>query len=347
MVGKSSPLVVDGRLYAFDDGGKLYIHRRGHRQAGGQEADQAGRHDHAGQPAVCRRQDLCLHDQRLARARADERRREVRATDATAGRGRSHRLADHFARPDLLAHRASRLYCLGKPDAKPGRPRPLRQPKETPAGKDDAGPSASRAGRSADQAGREAEVHGQAVQRPRAISPRCNRPSSRSQDPARSAPTERSAAASDAAPHGHDRDGQGGRAAPARLAFAWCPSCPGSSTSPTAKCRSPGSAPAIATSSATVDGNKVMVKVTTIPKGTRSQAMHGPERSARLHDSGRRPGRASPNGKMPDIGRDRPALHAGPDGRPPGDADSLLDVAARPLLQDRSLQVGGRTPGTR
>ena len=33
MVGKSSPLLVDGRLYAFDDGGQAVRHRRRDRQA--------------------------------------------------------------------------------------------------------------------------------------------------------------------------------------------------------------------------------------------------------------------------------------------------------------------------
>ena len=78
------------------------------------------------------------------------------------------------------------------------------------------------------------------------------------------------------------------RSSPPRLA-SWkgrrgsgsCRRCLGNLISATARCRSPGSALAIATSVREVDGEKVIVKVTTIPKGTRSQSWMGP---TDLHD---------------------------------------------------------------
>ncbi len=58
------------------------------------------------------------------------------------------------------------------------------------------------------------------------------------------------------------------------------------------------------------DGNKVMVKVTTIPKGTAQPRLDRPPRPARLHDSSRRDGRVD---QRPDAGdrHHRAGLHAG------------------------------------
>ena len=57
------------------------------------------------EPRLCRRQDLRLHDQRLARLPDHREGRQDDPHAATVRRGRSPRLADHFARADLSADR--------------------------------------------------------------------------------------------------------------------------------------------------------------------------------------------------------------------------------------------------
>ena len=93
--------------------------RRGHRQAG-RQARQADRHDHALQPGLCRRQDLRLHDQRLARA-SSRRQQGVKldaqtATRPTRTKCPARRSISHGR---IYLPTGAQMYCLGKADAKP------------------------------------------------------------------------------------------------------------------------------------------------------------------------------------------------------------------------------------
>ena len=110
-----------------------------------------------------------------------------------------------------------------------------------------------------------------------------------------------------------------------------------------------------------MDGDKVMAKITTIPKGTRSQSWMGPDD---MHDytiqadlrgqhkaqsmqtasnnsaSNETPSAAEINPSsaenpvlgLPDMGAHRPALHAGPDGQQPAVANPLLAAASGPAV---------------
>ena len=87
MVGKSSPIMVERPHLC---GGRFELRLRAGRRNGRgywQEAETAG-HDHACQPRVCRRQDLRVYDQRLARVHAHRQRREDRseACDSRTGK---------------------------------------------------------------------------------------------------------------------------------------------------------------------------------------------------------------------------------------------------------------------
>ncbi len=136
MAGKSSPLVVDGRMYCFDDGGKLHI----------LDAE-------TGEP-VCRPIKLVGTIMRSSPLYADGKIyacttsawHVLEPTKSGAKFVNRMRLSpdDEVAGAPVVSHgriylpTTSRLYCLGQPDAKPAagdRPAP---PAETPVGKDDA-----------------------------------------------------------------------------------------------------------------------------------------------------------------------------------------------------------------
>ncbi|MEX0676710.1 MAG: PQQ-binding-like beta-propeller repeat protein [Pirellulales bacterium] len=136
MVGKSSPLLLDGRLYAFDDGGKLYV------------IDAA-----TGKPVGKRPIKLIGTIMRASPLYADGKIFACTtsawhvlepATDGVKFVNRMRLSAeDEVAGSPIVSHgrlylpTTSQIYCLGKPDAKPAAtPRP-EPPKETPAGKND------------------------------------------------------------------------------------------------------------------------------------------------------------------------------------------------------------------
>ncbi len=85
--------------------GQLVDRRCRNRQTDRRQAGEADRHDRARQPAICRRQNLSVFDDRLARDGTDRKRREIPRQNAVAGKGRSERLAGRVARQNLLADR--------------------------------------------------------------------------------------------------------------------------------------------------------------------------------------------------------------------------------------------------
>ena len=249
-------------------------HRRRHRQAD-RQARADDRHDHAFQPRLCRRQDLCLHDQRLARV-SDHRRtgakliHKLRLTeeDEVPAR-RSFRTAASICRP------ARRCIAWAKrtPSRPPRRARSRRSEAPCRQGRP-AGHGAGRAGRSAAEAGHAPEVHGAAVQRSRPIAQE-HVGQFHAGRPWRDQQGRHVRGRQQPGAHGHDPDGQGRRSAAAgphsrRARLPWKFDF------------SDGEVPVTWIGARyrhvvrDVDGNKVMVKVTTIPKGPRSQAILGP-----------------------------------------------------------------------
>jgi outer membrane protein assembly factor BamB len=136
MIGKSSPLVIDGRMYAFDDGGNLYV------------IDVA-----TGKPVGKRPTKLIGTIMRSSPLYADG---KIYACTTSAW----HVLAptkdgvefvnrmrlsaeDEVTGSPIVSHgrlylpTMSQIYCLGNPDAKPEATPIPDSPKETPAGKDD------------------------------------------------------------------------------------------------------------------------------------------------------------------------------------------------------------------
>ncbi len=102
MIGKSSPVLVDGRLYALDDSNIAFCHRLEDRQ-GNRQASAPRGNDHTREPRLCRRQDPGLHHQRLACRHARGRwHKDYRAAALPERRG-NLRLAGCVARPDLRA----------------------------------------------------------------------------------------------------------------------------------------------------------------------------------------------------------------------------------------------------
>ena len=85
MVGKSSPVLVDGRLYAFDDSAKLYVIDAATGEMIGKPVRLIG--TILRQPRLRRRQDLHRQHQRLARDRTHQERRKAGATIASDAGG--------------------------------------------------------------------------------------------------------------------------------------------------------------------------------------------------------------------------------------------------------------------
>ncbi len=102
-IGKSAPVFIDGRLYAFEDSAKLLIIDTATGELIGRPVRLIG--TILRQPAVCRRKDLHRQHQRLARHRADKDWRPGDTKDAIVAGGRSLRIDDRFARQDLSADR--------------------------------------------------------------------------------------------------------------------------------------------------------------------------------------------------------------------------------------------------
>jgi outer membrane protein assembly factor BamB len=135
MVGKSSPLLVDGRLYAFDDGAKLYI------------IDAATGHP-IGKPVkmigTIMRSSPVYADGKIF-ACTTSAWHVFRPTKAGVQLIHKLRLSaqDEVSGSPIISHgriylpTGVQLYCLGKPDVKPAAvPRPA-PPTETPAANDD------------------------------------------------------------------------------------------------------------------------------------------------------------------------------------------------------------------
>lgn len=135
MVGKSSPVLVDGRLYAFDDGAKLYVVDVATGQQIGKPVKMKG--------TIMRGSPVYADGKIFACTTSAW--HVFEPTKAGAKLVRAVRLSDEdiVSGSPIISHgriylpTEARMYCLGKPDARPAAtPRP-ELPKETPRGNDD------------------------------------------------------------------------------------------------------------------------------------------------------------------------------------------------------------------
>jgi len=137
MVGKSSPLLLDGRMYAFDDGGKIYILDAATGEPVGKRSNKlVGTIVRAsplyadGKIYACTTSAWHVLEPTESGVKFVERMR-LPADDEVIGSP----VASHGR---IYLPTTSRLYCLGKPDAKTGSTERPTAPQETPAGNDDA-----------------------------------------------------------------------------------------------------------------------------------------------------------------------------------------------------------------
>jgi len=136
MVGKSSPIVVDGRLYAFDDGGKLYVIDTETGKSVGKPVKMVGTIMRSspvygdGKIYACTTSAWHIFEPTKTGAKLVHKLRLSEEDEVTASPIISH------GRVYLTT--GAQLYCLGKADAKPAAtPRPA-PPQETPVASDDA-----------------------------------------------------------------------------------------------------------------------------------------------------------------------------------------------------------------
>ncbi len=135
MVGKSSPLVVDGRVYAFDDGAKLYVIDANTGKSIGKPVKMIGTIMRSspvyadGKIFACTTSAWHIFDVTKTGAKLSHKLRLSEEDEVTASPIVSH--------GRIYVTTGARMYCLGKKDAKPSAtPRPeLAQ--ETPRGSDD------------------------------------------------------------------------------------------------------------------------------------------------------------------------------------------------------------------
>ncbi len=137
MVGKSSPLLLDGRMYAFDDGGKIYIldaatgkpvSKKSNKLVG--TIVRASPLYADGKIYACTTSAWHVLEPTKDGVKFIERMR-LPADDEVIGSP----IASHGK---IYLPTTSRLYCLGTPDAQTGSTEAPAPAQETPAGKDDA-----------------------------------------------------------------------------------------------------------------------------------------------------------------------------------------------------------------
>jgi outer membrane protein assembly factor BamB len=136
MVGKSSPVLVDGRLYAFDDGAKLYIIDVATGKLVGRPIKLVGTILRAsplyadGKIYICSTSAYHVIEPTKTGARLVQRMRLSPEDEVTGSMIASH--------GRLYLPTGGAMYCLGRPDARPAAgPRP-EVPQEEPAGANDA-----------------------------------------------------------------------------------------------------------------------------------------------------------------------------------------------------------------
>jgi outer membrane protein assembly factor BamB len=296
MVGKSSPLLLDGRLYAFDDGAKAFVIDAETGKLVGRPVKMTGTRLRASPVYADGKIYACT-----------ENGWHVLQPNANGAKMVSRlRVADEIAGSPAVSHgriylpTVGALYCLGRPDVKPAMTARPESPKETPIGTDDK------------------PAHVQIVPAEALLKPGERQkftvklynargqllPSSESKfvlsGPGEISPDGTYVAATDAA-HVHAilRATSGELVGQARIRIV--PELPWKFDFENGEVPITWVGARYRNIIRPVDGNQVMVKITTIPKGARSQSIMGPDD---MHDYTIQSDvyGAITNGQMPDVG---------------------------------------------
>ncbi|MGD9722038.1 MAG: PQQ-binding-like beta-propeller repeat protein [Pirellulales bacterium] len=134
MVGKSSPLLIDGRLYAFDDGAKLYVIDAATGKMVGKPVKLVGTILRAspvyadGKIYVCSTSAWHVIEPTKTGAKLVNRMRLTPEDEVSGSIAVSH--------GRIYLPTGAAMYCLGRPDVKPAATPQPEQPKEAPMGED-------------------------------------------------------------------------------------------------------------------------------------------------------------------------------------------------------------------